>query len=223
MTDKKLLESLSRLGLPLMETSEDLDVSRTLAEVVKSRDARLWEGFPVVLVNAARDYRFDYVQVYNNLASDEEKSDFHRLLLLSLALYDSAHLSFSWMNRLKERFTDEEKAQLKFLRSALARDELFDFGGMQFHPARLKGVFELYFQQEAGRSRQQKERYEDLSLEYALSQVFSPKQKELVRKKLDGLPLSKTEKEYYSRTVKKKVVALANAELHRLAQKLMEY
>jgi hypothetical protein len=62
-----------------------------------------------------------------------------------------------------------------------------------------------------------------LSLEYALSQVFSPKQKELFRKKLDGLPLSKTEKEYYSRTVKKKVVALANAELHRLAQKLMEY
>jgi hypothetical protein len=46
---------------------------------------------------------------------------------------------------------------------------------------------------------------------------------QLFRKKLDGLPLSKTEKEYFSRTVKKKVVALANVELHRLAQKLMEY
>ena len=44
----------------------------------------------------------------------------------------------------------------------------------------------------------------------------------LFKKKLEGLPLTKTEKEYYSRTVKKKVVALANPELHRLAQKLME-
>lgn len=139
MTDKRLLESLSRLGLPLMETSEDLDVNLTLAEVVKSRDARLWEGFPVVLVNAARDYRFGYQQVLDNLTSDEERADFHRLLLLSLAMYDSAHLSFSWMNRLKERFTDEEKAQLKSLRSSLARDEMFDFDGMQFHPARVRG------------------------------------------------------------------------------------
>ena len=62
-----------------------------------------------------------------------------------------------------------------------------------------------------------------LSLEYALSQVFSPKQKELFKKRLEGLPLTKTEKEYYSRTVKKKVVALANPELHRMAQRLMSY
>lgn len=87
---------------------------------------------------------------------------------------------------------------------------------------RLKGVFELYFEKNAEKSRLRKEKYEELSLEYALSQMFSPKQKELFKKKLEGLPLTKTEKEYYSRTVKKKVVALANPELHRLAQKLME-
>jgi len=40
---------------------------------------------------------------------------------------------------------------------------------------------------------------------------------------LEGLPLTKTEKEYYSRTVKKKVVALANDELHSLAKKLLEF
>jgi hypothetical protein len=83
-------------------------------------------------------------------------------------------------------------------------------------------VFELYFEKNAEKSRLQKEKYEELSLEYALSQMFSPKQKELFKKKLEGLLLTKTEKEYYSRTVKKKVVAIANTELHRLAQKLME-
>jgi hypothetical protein len=34
--------------------------------------------------------------------------------------------------------------------------------------------------------------------------------------------MTKTETEYFSRTVKKKVVALANPELQRLAQKLLE-
>jgi len=57
---------------------------------------------------------------------------------------------------------------------------------------------------------------------YQKSQIFSPKQKELFKKKLEGDLLSKTEQEYYSRTVKKKVVALANSELHALSQKLLE-
>lgn len=84
-------------------------------------------------------------------------------------------------------------------------------------------MFGLYFKEDVGKSRQRKERYEELSLEYAMSQLFSPKQKDLFRKKLDGVPLTKTEKEYFSRAVKKKVVALANAELHRMAQQLQEY
>jgi len=50
----------------------------------------------------------------------------------------------------------------------------------------------------------------------------SPKQKELFKKRLEGLHLTKTEQEYYSRSVKKKVIALTNAELHGLARKLLE-
>ncbi|SHJ41327.1 hypothetical protein SAMN02745216_01614 [Desulfatibacillum alkenivorans DSM 16219] len=42
------------------------------------------------------------------------------------------------------------------------------------------------------------------------------------KKKLEGDPLTKTEKEYYSRTVKKKAAALANSDLHSLARKLLE-
>ena len=223
MSDSTLLERLSRLGLPLMETGEEFDVNQTLAEVVKSRDTRLWEGFPVLLVNATRDYRFEYNSVLNNLSGDEEKEDFHALLLLSLALYESYHLSFYWAKQLKEKLSDRETSQLKLLKTSLANDDHFSFAGREFQAERLKGVFELYFEKDAEKSRQRKDTYDELSLEYALSQLFSPKQKELFRKKLDGLPLSKTEKEYYSRAVKKKVAALANVELHRLARMLMEY
>jgi len=67
-------------------------------------------------------------------------------------------------------------------------------------------MFNNYFEKDAEKSRQLKHKHE-----------------ELFQKKLKGELLTKTEKEYFSRTVKKKVAALANPELHRLAQKLMEY
>lgn len=223
MTEKSLYKRLSQLGLPLLETSDDFDVNQTLAEVVKSRDTRLWEGFPVLLVNAANDFRFAYERVLEHLDNKDQKKNFHSLLQVSLTLYDLNHLSFSWTKPLREMLSENEKVDLKKLRKELGSRNSFTLNGLAFHPLRLKNAFELYFEKDAEKSRQQKEKHEALSLEYALSQVFSPKQKELFKKRLDGLSLTKTEKEYYSRTVKKKVVALANPELHRLAQRLMAY
>ena len=223
MTEKSLYERLSQLGLPLLEAIEEFDVNQTLAEVVKSRDNRLWEGFPVLLVNAASDFRFAYERVLEHLNNKEQKKAFHALLQVSFTLYDLRHLSFSWMRPLKEMLSENEEAGLKQLRKELASGNSFTLNGLEFHPLRLKKAFELYFEKDAEKSRRQTEKHEALSLEYALSQVFSPKQKELFKKRLEGLPLTKTEKEYYSRAVKKKVVALANPELHRLAQRLMAY
>jgi hypothetical protein len=86
MVDQKLLDNLNQLGFQLMETRADVDANKTLAEVVKSKDTRLWEGFPVLLANAARDYNFDYNQVQHFLTKKEQQ-DFRELLLLSLALF----------------------------------------------------------------------------------------------------------------------------------------
>lgn len=223
MTEKPLFERLSQLGLPLLETSDEFDINQTLAEVVKRKDTRIWEGFPVLLINAAKDFRFGYEQVLKHLDNKEQRKTFHSLLQVSLALYNLYHLAFSWTRPLKEMLSENEKASLKQLRKGLASGNSFTLNGLVFDPLRLKNAFELYFEKDAEKSRQQKEKHEELSLEYALSQIFSPKQKELFKKRLDGLPLTKTEKEYYSRAVKKKVVALANPELHRLAQRLMAY
>lgn len=223
MDKKELLENLSRLGFSLMETKEDFDVNKTLAEVVKSKDTRLWEGFPVLLANAAQEYYFNYEQVLKNLTKRQEREDFHALLLLSLALYKYYNLSFGWSNRLKKRFSNQDLVHLQKLRNSLVHGKVASFGNKRFHCSRLKKTFSNYFEQDAEKTRHLKEKYEDMSLEYALSQLFSPKQKELFKKKLKGEPLKKTEREYYSRAVKKKVSALANPDLHRLAQKLMEY
>ncbi len=223
MTKKELLINITRLGFPLMEPEEEVDVNKTLADVVKSRDTRLWEGFPVLLANTAREYTFDYEGVLKHLTKKESRENFHSLLALSLALYKHYHLSFAWSNQLRKEVSRNYAADLKKLRNQLTHGDAVTPGKMKFSSSRLKETFSRYFEQDAQKTKQLKEKHEELSLEYALSQLFSPKQKELFRKKLEGEPLSKTEREYFSRTVKKKVSALANPELHRLAQKLMEY
>jgi len=223
MLNDKLLKNLGRLGLPLMEMSPDFDVNETLVEVITSGETRLWEGFPVLLANAAQEYSFKLNQVLDRLKSEDEREKLNGLLALSLALYQHYHLSFFWANDIKKKLPKDYVAKLKVLRNALAHDDFLPLWNKRFHASRLKEVFTNYFKQSAEKSRQLKEKHEELSLEYALSQLFSPKQKELFQKKLKGEPLNKTEKEYYSRTVKKKVSALANPELHRLSQKLMDY
>jgi hypothetical protein len=116
----------------------------------------------------------------------------------------------------------EDRALVKTWRNYLAHNQTLKCNNAELDPERLKRLFELYYEKKAEKNRRRKERYEEFSLEHALSQVFSPKQKELFKKKLDGLPLTKTEQEYYSRRVKKKVVALANSELHSLSKKVLE-
>ncbi len=223
MLKKELLKNVNRLGFPLLEPEEDVDVNKTLAEVVKSKDTRLWEGFPVLLANTAREYKFNYDEVLKYLTRKESRKNFHSLLILSLALYKNYHLSFAWSSQLKEDVLNQYANEFKRMRNELTHDEVVSFHNMQFSTSRLRETFNNYFKKDAEKTRQLKEKHEELSLEYALSQLFSPKQKELFRKKLEGELLSKTEREYFSRTVKKKVAALANPELHRLAQKLMEY
>jgi len=102
MDDQKLMDNLNRLGFPLMEVQAEVDANKTLAEVVKSKDTRLWEGFAVLLANAARDYHFDYDQVQRYFTKTEALEDFKSLLLLSLALYQYYHLSFDWSKQLKK-------------------------------------------------------------------------------------------------------------------------
>jgi hypothetical protein len=70
------------------------------------------------------------------------------------------------------------------------------------------------------RKREKDKQRRSFQLNYFLSTLFSPKQKELVLKKLNGEPLNKTEKEYFSRTVKKKLEALNNSEVRKVAKAL---
>ena len=59
------------------------------------------------------------------------------------------------------------------------------------------------------------------ALDVYLDRLFSAKQKELVFKKREGRGLTKTEREYFSRIVRKKLEAIANEEVVGLARELI--
>jgi len=222
MDNKKLLENMSRLGYPLLDALLDLDVNETLAQVVKSGNGRFWEGFPVLLANSARESGFDYTKVEGRLNKAGEKAKLKDLFLLSLALYQWNKLGMKWVKQLFAQVNESEKQKVQKYKEALSKNTALTVSGCNLDPERFKNAFKSYFTLEAVEAKEQGDRLGELSLGFAFSQVFSQKQKELFNKKLLGESLTKTEREYYSRVVRKKVYALANPELHQLAQKVLE-
>jgi hypothetical protein len=222
MESKQLLDNMSRLGYPLLDTQIGFDVYATLAEVVRSDKGRYWEGFPVLLANVAKGEPFEYAKVEASLENAGEKERLKDLFLLSLALYDLNKLNLKWVKSLTSQLTNTEKKRVQSYRDALENNSPLKVNGTELEPERLKNVFKNYFTLEAAETLDLGHRHEELFLEFAFSQVFSPKQKELFQKKLKGEPLSKTEREYFSRVVRKKVSALANSELHQLARRVLE-
>ncbi|MBU0709993.1 MAG: hypothetical protein KJ793_04695 [Candidatus Omnitrophica bacterium] len=222
MKNSDLLKRVNALGFPLFDLEESQNANLTLADMVKSRDLRLWEGFPVVLVNSAEKGLFNYEKVKRYLKKPFDKSYLASLMAVSLALYKFFNLKFPWADKFYNSLSVARKREARAFLEKLKSDRELNVAGSEMSAQRLKTVFNNYFNQAQKKLNDLLSVKDELSLEYSLSQVFSPKQKELFLKKLKRDKLTKTEKEYFSRVVKKKVLALANPELHRLSQKLLE-
>ena len=222
MKNSDLLKKVNALGFPLFDVEEDQNANLTLAEMVKSRDLRLWEGFPVVLANSAEKGLFNYDKVKWYLKKPCDKSYLVSLMVMSLALYRFFNLEFPWADKLYNSLSEVTKRGLGVFLGKLKSDRELNVAGSEMPAQRLKTVFNNYFNQAQNKLNELLSVKDELRLEYLLSQVFSPKQKELFLKKLKREKLTKTEKEYFSRVVKKKTLALANPKLHSLSQKLLE-
>lgn len=220
MKKTTLLKNLKELGFPLFESEKSLDVNETLAEVVKSRELRLWEGFPVLLANILERALFDHKMVQIHLKRNIEIKYLQNLIIMSLALYKHLKLKFSYVERLYDSVYFDKNLFKKFIRCFNEKKDLTDTG-RQLSSIRVINTFKNYYKWSELDFKEYDKMKDEFDLEYALSQVFSKKQKELFMKKLKGEKMTKTEREYFSRSVKKKVLALANPDLHKLATRLV--
>lgn len=220
MNKKSLLERAKALGYPLFEIEETIKANEILADIVVSEDLRLWEGFPVMLANSLEKDLFDFDEVLDLLNNDRQKEYFLNLVMISIALYDFLELEFSFTDQLYQSDSFKMNLYEDFLKG-FKQKRVFKELGIELSSDRLVNTFKNYFRRADLDLKEFAEMQDEFELEFALSQIFSKKQKELFFKKLKGEKLTKTEREYYSRSVKKKVLALSNSDLHKLALRLV--
>ena len=221
MKKEELISALGALGYRLFTKGNErvnsgkvLDV---LDELSGSEDSRLIEAYPVVLANCAhRGIKLDIRGLLSRHGQgSHSRSNIEKLILASCDL-------------LAEEGLDQPEGIediLKTLRPKygdLLKGEVVHLGTHRsVSTERLRRTLRRYAidleRHESAREKHRRRQLRSFQMELHLSTLFPPKQKELILKKLKGDPLSKTEKEYYSRVVKKKLQGLANKELRKIA------
>lgn len=219
--DSGLLAALSLFGYPLFQAQ--VDPNDLLASLAQSADTRLLEGFPVVLANALSggEPKVDLTKAEAQLGALEERKRFRQLAMLSFYLFDLYGLGELRQRAQGQQLLKDDEG----LKKRLAENRPLKLhGDRELDPGRLKRTFLDYVvRAREGRSGEEKARLGDeFRREFYLSLLFSPRQKDLLYKKLRGEPMTKTEREYFSRVVKKKLMALADPDLYRLAQKALQ-
>jgi len=221
MENKNLLQRLAKLGFPLLEVDEALKPNETIVEVVKSKNIRLWEGFPIIFANSNKLHLFDFEAAKKLLRDTKDYSTFMQLILMSFSLYKFLNLKFSWEKSLWNTIEIENKDRINEFMQYFKNNNEFQLSEKYLDPQRIKKLFDNYFRSEDSEIKKIDNIHGDLALEYALSQIFTPKQKEIFLKRLQAKKLTKTEREYFYRIVKKKAMALVNVDLQRLAQQVI--
>lgn len=224
MRKEDLIFNLGRLGYALVRPEtrkvKDYEVLELLDELAESEDPRLVEGFPVVLANCAqKDLKLNFRTLLSRQKSDSCKQQaLEKLLLLSSTLLTQQGLD-------KPKNLESLSKSLKAKYGDLLAGDVVDLGNkVSLSTERLRNTLKRYFA-DLSTSKSTRDRAKNLQrrsfqLNYYLSTLFAPKQKELVLKKYHGESLNKTEQEYFSRKVKKKLEAMTNKEVMKVAAAL---
>ena len=221
MNKEEMITALGELGYRLftpekerLSSKKALDV---LDELSGSEDSRLIEAFPLVLANCAhRGIKLDIRGLLSRYGrKSQRRANLEKLILASSDLLAQEGLD-------KPEGLDGTVDSLRVKYGDLLKEEVLDLGKHRFvSTERLRNALRRYAidlgRFESVRERDRRRQLRSFQLDLHLSTLFPPKQKELVLKKLKGDPLSKTEQEYYSRVVKKKLEGLANSEVRKIA------
>ncbi|MFH1124809.1 MAG: hypothetical protein V1758_14235 [Pseudomonadota bacterium] len=226
MRKEKLITALDQLGYQLFSAGKrKLGKEQTydvLDELANSTDARLVEAFPVVLANCA--HQGIKLDIRALLSRHRERSQ-KRRRLEKLILGSTDLLTLEGLEKPEGIEQFAEGLRLKY--GHLLANEKIELGkGLSVSIERLQNALRRYAtdleRSESARVKEGKKQLRSFQLNLHLSTLFPEKQKELVLKKLNGKPLTKTEQEYYSRIIKKKLEALANSEIRKIALALTQ-
>ena len=201
------------------KTISESQIVIILDALASSDDTEVVARFPAVLaICARRGLALNFQALFSRYwETSPKRQNLEKLLFISAAIFERQGLR-------APKNLDKIAASLKPKYGDLLPGGEFQLSsGMCISINDLQETLEMYIssQPKAPASLGKKSPSKADSLDVYLDRIFSPKQKELVFKKRDGISFTKTEREYYSRTVRKKLEAIASENLVELARNLV--
>jgi hypothetical protein len=200
-----------------------------LDALASSNDPALVVRFPVVLCICARNgvSLSSHALFSKYWESSPKKKNLEKLLLISGELFDLEGIEAppnlrKIVRSLKSKYGSLQSERLLSLSSGMTISIKDIQNTLKNYSVKIKNAA----QESAGGTSDGELKTEILQrspeLNACLDWLFSPRQKDLVFKKLDGQAFTKTEREYYSRVVRKKLKAIANFQVGYIAGKLTQ-
>ena len=200
-----------------------------LDALASSNDQALVIRFPAVLSICARNgVALNSHALFSKYwESSPKKQNLEKLLLISAELFDLEGIEApknlkKIASSLKAKYGTLLSAKMLPLSSGISISMRDIQNTLRDYTAKTKDAMTAFKQ---GNLEQEPTRdilNRSADLQVHLRRLFSSKQKDLVFKKLNGKPFTKTEREYYSRVVRKKLASIANSEVSCIANRLTQ-
>lgn len=200
-----------------------------LDALASSNDQALVIRFPAVLSICARNgVALNSHALFSKYwESSPKKQNLEKLLLISAELFDLEGIEApknlkKIASSLKAKYGTLLSAKMLPLSSGISISMRDIQNTLRDYTAKTKDAMTAFKQ---GKLEQEPTRdilNRSADLQVHLRRLFSSKQKDLVFKKLNRKPFTKTEREYYSRVVRKKLASIVNSEVSYIANRLIK-
>lgn len=222
-----LLRDVEKYGYHLAQPGT-ANPAQVLQRMLMSDDGRVLEGVPVVLTNVLLSNKsFDLKSVESSLPSALQKR-FRVLAAVTYLFLFWVPESDSARKLLHDYLKQREPALAETVTEKLRNQHKVQVGNsVVLDEARLEKTYknyvvEQFMETQTSFAKKLEDQRSTLFTE-AVSELFTDKQRELMFKMLNREPLTKTEREYYSRSVKPRLKALRNPDLQTTAATLLGY
>lgn len=222
-----LLRDLDRYGYHLAQPAS-ANAAQVLQRMVASDDGRVLEGVPVVLTHVLLSKEeLDLEAVELSLPSALQKR-FRVLVAVTYLFLFLVPESDSQRKQLQQYLKKREPALVETVTEKLRNQHKVQVGaGVVLDEERLEKTYKNYVVEQFRTSQvslsKQLEHQRSVMFQEAVIELFTDKQRELMFKVMNHQPLTKTEREYYSRVVKPRLKALRNPDLQTMAATLLGY
>ncbi len=200
-----------------------------LDALASSNDPALVVRFPVVLSICARNgVALNSHALFSKYwESSPKKKNLEKLLLISGELFDLEGIEAppnlkKIVRSLKAKYGSLQSARMLSLSSGMMIAIKDIQNTLRDYSVKIKNAVPETAGASAGRDHDTDIPQRSAELDTCMDLLFSPKQKDLVFKKLNSESFTKTEREYYSRVVRKKLKAIANVQVGHIASRLTQ-